>query len=191
MKRINLVISLMLCTLFTTSLFAGDKPVDPNNTAELAKESEAYCASTSGTKATQEMIEQKVDDVIALLKAKGVEGYKEMKGKNSKYLFAGTYITIHDFDGISLFHPIKPGIVGKALLNLKDSNGKLFFMEMTTIAKEKGSGWVSYTWPKPGEKTRSIKASYVKKGMINGIPVVVGCGTYDLSDAEVKALTTK
>lgn len=191
MRRINLAASLLVCTTIVVSLFAGEKPVDPNNTPELAKESETYCASTAGTKATQEMIEKKVDDVIALLKAKGTDAYKEMKGKDSKYLFAGTYITIQDYDGICYFHPIKSGIVGKNLLGLKDSNGKLFFLEMTTIAKEKGSGWVSYTWPKPGEKTRSVKASYVKKGTVNGVPVVVGCGTYDLSDAEVKALTAK
>lgn len=187
----KIVNTLLICMFIFTATAANDKPVDPNNTPELAKESELYCASTAGTKATQEMIENKVDEVIALLKEKGVDAYAEMKGKNSKYLFAGTYITIQDYDGICYFHPIKSGIVGKNLLGLKDSNGKLFFLEMTTIAKEKGSGWVSYTWPKPGETTRSIKASYVKKGTINDVPVVVGCGTYDLTDAEVKALTEK
>ncbi len=189
MKLLKSIATICVCFVGLTVAEGTVKGLDPNSTAELAKESEVYCATTTGTKATSELIEKKVDEAIALLKSKGVEAYKEMKGKDSKFLFAGTYIFVQDFDGVSLFHPIKSGVVGKELLNLKDSNGKLFFLEMTTIAREKGEGWVSYTWPRPGEKTRSIKASYIKKGIIDGKPVAVGCGTYDLSDAQVKALT--
>lgn len=185
------ITTLFLCSFSFAAEMKLEDFFDPNNSAELAKESEAFCASTATTKATAALIEKKVDEAIALLSEKGVDAYKEFKGKDSKFLFAGTYLWINDYDAVMLFHPIKPGLVTKPLLNLKDSDGKLFFLEMVSVVKEKGQGWVSYMWPKPGEKVRSLKVSFVKKAVINGKPVVVGCGTYDLSAEEVAKLTAQ
>lgn len=189
MKKVYTVCITLLLLIIVTSAENLSDFFDPNNDVALAKESEEFCASTGSTKATSEMIIKKVNEAIKILETKGVEGYKELKGKDSKFLFAGTYLWINDYDGVMLMHPIKPGLVTKPLLNLKDSNGKLLFLEMVTKVKSNNEGWVSYMWPKPGEKARSLKVSFVKKAVINGKPVVVGCGTYDLSEAEVKALT--
>jgi len=154
----------------------------------LAKESEAKCVETASTKATPKLIKTKVAAAVALLNKEGKAAYAKFKGKGSEFLFAGTYIWINDYDGVMLMHPIKPAMVGKALLGLKDGNGKRFFVDMVDVVKNKGEGWVDYTWPKPGEKERSLKVSYVKKATVDGTPVVVGCGTYDLADAEVQKL---
>jgi len=44
---------------------------------------------------------------------------------------------------------------------------------------KKGSGWVDYMWPKPGEKSPSKKVSYVKGAkMPTGEVVIVGAGIY-------------
>jgi signal transduction histidine kinase len=51
--------------------------------------------------------------------------------------------------------------------------------EFIETAKTKGSGWVDYMWPKPGEKNPSKKLSYVKRTkMPDGEMVIVGAGTY-------------
>jgi signal transduction histidine kinase len=75
-----------------------------------------------------------------------------------------------------LAHPAVPKLVGKEQSGLKDSNGKMFFLEFLNVAKEKGEGWVDYTWPKPGEKTPSPKTTYVYK--VPGMNVVIGAGVY-------------
>ena len=173
-----------------TIMYAFAGPVDKADKA-LAKESEAYCASTATTVATPEMIVEKVDKAVELLEKEGTSAYSKFHGKNSDFLFAGTYIWINDMEGTMLLHPIKPALVGNGLLGLKDGNGKRFFVEMVHLCSTAGKGWVDYTWPKPGATERSQKVSFVKKAIIDGEPVVVGCGTYDVSESEIQKLVAQ
>jgi signal transduction histidine kinase len=77
---------------------------------------------------------------------------------------------------------------GKSCIDFKDANGKLFFTAMNDVAKSRGSGWVDYMWPKPGEKQASLKVSYVKLVKVEGEDLVVGCGIYGVSPEEVQKL---
>jgi signal transduction histidine kinase len=176
----------LLLAAASSAVIAG-APVDKAD-SRLAKESESYCASTAETKATPEMIVEKVDEAIALLEKDGAKAYRKLQGKGSPFLFAGTYIWINDLDGHFLMHPLKPGLVGRNLLALKDGNGKRFLAAMIQKVKTDGEGWVDYTWPRPGEKKRSLKVSFVKKAVLEGEEVLVGCGTYDLSEEQVQEL---
>lgn len=65
--------------------------------------------------------------------------------------------------GILVAHPFRPQSIGKDITNHKDKEGKEFVKEYLKVVKEKGSGWVSYKWPKPGEKELSDKVTYVLK----------------------------
>jgi len=177
-------------TLFLAAVYVSLIHAQPSaDDIALAKESEAYCASTASEKPTPEIIIKKVDEACAILEKEGKKAFSKFHGKNSPFLFNGTYIWINDIQGKMLMHPIKPGLVGKDLIGLKDGNGKRFFVVMINVVKEKGAGWVDYTWPKPGEKERSLKVSYVKKAAVDGEDVVVGCGVYDLDEQIVADLT--
>jgi cytochrome c len=179
-------------SLTSVSLFAEEAkaPADDPVKEKLAKESEDACAASAKDKPTPEMIIKKVDEACKLLEKEGKASFPKFKGKDSQYIFAGTYIWIHDMEGVMQMHPVKYKMEGKHLIGLKDVNGKLFFTEMNKIAREKGSGWVDYMWPKPGEKDPSKKVSYVKLCKIDGVDMVVGCGVYDLSDEVVKKLVS-
>lgn len=85
-------------------------------------------------------------------------------------------------------HPIKYKMNGTSVLGFKDSNGKLFFVDMNELVKKKGAGWVDYMWPKPGETKPSRKISYVKLAKNGADEFVVGCGIYDVPDAEIEKL---
>ena len=158
---------------------------------ELGKESEEYCASTASTKPTIDMVKAKVDEACALVDKEGKASFDKFKGKSSPYIFAGTYIWINDMDGIMLMHPIKYKMDGSDLNNIKDAKGKRMFVEFIEKCKAKGSGWVDYMWPKPGEKAPSQKISYVKKAVCDGKEVVVGCGIYDVPPEEIARLTAE
>ena len=158
---------------------------------KLAAESETFCASTAANKPTPQSITKMVDEAVALVTKDGAKSFPKFKGKDSKFIFSGTYIWINDFDGKMLMHPIKPGMEGQDLLGLKDSNGKRFFVDMIAACKDKGAGWVDYMWPKPGATERSLKISYVKKAMLDGKPVSVGCGVYDMTMEEITKATAK
>jgi signal transduction histidine kinase len=77
---------------------------------------------------------------------------------------------------------------GRTNLLIKDANGKLFISEMNEKAKTKGAGWVDYMWPKPGEKTPSLKVSYGKLVNVEGEDLILGCGIYDVPPEEVQKL---
>jgi len=86
------------------------------------------------------------------------------------------YFWINDTKPVMIMHPIKPSLDGKDLAGFKDPNGKLLFIEMATVAKEKGAGFVDYYWPKPGQEEPAPKISYVKLHPDWGW--VVGSGIY-------------
>lgn len=119
-----------------------------------------------------------VDKAAALAESKGKAAFPEFKKKDSEWFKGETYIYVLDMKGTTLVHPANPELETKSTLDLKDVNGKAFIREFIETAK-KGSGWVDYMWPKPGEKSPSKKISYVKSSkMPNGETVVVGAGIF-------------
>jgi signal transduction histidine kinase len=71
------------------------------------------------------------------------------------------YLWINDFDRVMLMHPIKPELDGKDLTDFKDPAGRRIFLDMVDQAR-KGSGFVEYLWPKPGQAQPAEKVSYVQ-----------------------------
>ena len=185
MKRIGIVMLAVFFAIlgFQTLIALADKSPD-----ELAKETEDACTATAVTKPTPQMIMDKVNRACVLLLKEGKAGFSKFSGKDSEFVFAGTYIWIHDMAGVMRMHPIKYKMNGQSLVDYKDTNGKRFFNEMNKTAKEKGAGWVDYMWPKPGVKETSQKVSYVKLCNVQGEDLVIGCGVYDLPEADVQKL---
>jgi cytochrome c len=137
----------------------------------------AFSAEAPQSKEAKEIVAL-VDKAAALTESKGKTAFPEFKKKGSEWLKGETYIFIADMNGIILMHPANPELETKSILDIKDANGKAFMREFIETAK-KGSGWVDYMWPKPGEKTPSKKHSYIKSAkMPNGETVLVGAGIY-------------
>ena len=115
----------------------------------------------------------------ALIESKGRDAFPEFKKKDSKWYKGETYVFVDDMNGTVLVNPPTPEIEGKNLIDMKDAKGKALIREFIEIAKTKGSGWVDYWWPTPGEDKHSKKMSYIKKAkMPNGEMVIVGAGIY-------------
>jgi len=86
------------------------------------------------------------------------------------------YFWINDLEPKMLMHPNFPELDGKNLSDDKDPTGKYLFVEMVNICKEKGEGFVTYMWPKPGSKQPVPKLSYVK--LFKPWGWIVGSGIY-------------
>lgn len=168
--------SIVVATFILFFSFNGYAEMGPD---ELAKASEARAVATSSDPLTTDLIEKKVNEACVLLGQKGEAAFPDFQGQDSNFIFAGTYIWIHDQNGVMRMHPIKYKLNGRNLSHLTDTNGKLFFAVMNEVCEEKGSGWVDYMWPKPGEKKPSPKISFVKQVKHGDDIFVVGCGTYD------------
>ena len=153
----NLLITCGVVCLFYSPAFSADSPQSPEAKRLVAL----------------------VDKAVALIESKGKSAFPEFKKKDSEWLKGETYIFIADMSGTILMHPANPELETKSIIDLKDANGKVFMREFIETAKTKGSGWVDYMWPKPGEKSPSKKRSYVKRTkMPDGEMVIVGAGTY-------------
>ncbi|MDQ7031376.1 MAG: cache domain-containing protein [Desulfonauticus sp.] len=86
------------------------------------------------------------------------------------------YLFVMDLTGTIVLHPIKPSLIGKNVINLKDKKGNYIIKEMVNKVKNKGFGFVSYYWPKPGSDVPEEKLAYVEY-----FPVynwIVGSGLY-------------
>jgi cytochrome c len=65
-------------------------------------------------------------------------------------------------DGTVVLNPAFPAREGRAYHGEKDKKGKAFHDEILKVAQTRGSGWVDYWLPKPGQTEPSQKWSYVK-----------------------------
>ncbi|PYU91824.1 MAG: sodium:calcium antiporter [Acidobacteria bacterium] len=136
-----------------------------------------FSADPSQSKEAKQIVAL-VEKAAALTEGKGKAAFPEFKEKGSEWLRGETYIFIADMNGTILIHPANPELETKSILDMKDANGKAFMREFIETAK-KGSGWVDYMWPKPGEKKPSKKLSYIKQAkMPNGETILVGAGIY-------------
>ena len=98
----------------------------------------------------------------------------EINKKDGQFVKGSVYVFAQR-GGVMIAHPFKPVLIGRDLSSLKDSTGKQFFKEFVKVAKDPGSGWVDYMWPKPNEKDPSAKTSYILKVDDN---YFVGAGYY-------------
>lgn len=98
------------------------------------------------------------------------------------FLAKDAYIFVLDSTGVQVVNPAFPNLEGRNNLELRDTEGKFLVREMLEVARTKGSGWIDYMWPKPGENVATQKSTYVTRARLGEEWVVVGCGVY-LADA--------
>ena len=86
----------------------------------------------------------------------------EINKKDGKF-FKGNIFVFAWRGPVMVAHPYLHQGIGADLTNWKGRKGKEVTKEYMRIAKEEGSGWVDYWFPKPGEEEPSLKTTYVLK----------------------------
>jgi hypothetical protein len=129
-------------------------------------------------KATPEEVVSKIHEAVSYLSQAGEEGLESFNERSGPWVFKDTYAFVFDCSqGTIIAHPIRPKLVGKNLMGLKDIKGNYFFVQLCEASKKEQGGWVEYWWPKPGEEKPSRKISLLIQ--IPGMPYQVGSGIYD------------
>ena len=119
-----------------------------------------------------------VDKAVALIDKDGKTALSEFRKKDSEWFHGATYLFAYDLTGNVLLNPAFPIREGTNVSGQKDAKGKLFHDEIIKTAETKGSGWVDYMFPKPGQTEPSQKWAYVRKVTIDGVPGLVASGFY-------------
>ena len=95
----------------------------------------------------------------------------EFNKSEGDFIKGDLYVFVVDAAGVFLAHPIKPALVGKNMIELKDVEGTPLIKNFTEID---GEGWSPYKWPHPVTKQIRPKKSYI----INVDGFILGVGAY-------------
>jgi cytochrome c len=167
MKRLLLVALIVLVSL------VGMAMVNP----VIAQQSTPMSEKAIQEKAKQ--IEVLVNEAAGLIERTGkVAAFKEFRKKDSKWFSGDTYLFVYDLKSNVLLNAAFPEREGTNTTGQKDANGKLFHHEFIQVAGSKGSGWVDYMFPKPGQTQPSKKWAYVEGVNVDGVASLIASGFY-------------
>ena len=117
--------------------------------------------ATAAEFATKEEAIAMVRKAMALIKEEGPEkAYTEFTNKDGRFHDRDLYITVLDFDGKVLAHGQREDLIGKVVIDLKDSDGKLFMRERFELARRQPAFWQDYKFMNPTTKKVEPKEMY-------------------------------
>jgi signal transduction histidine kinase len=117
MKPITRAFAFLLVAFFAASTFAAAERGSPEEAEALVKKAIVHYKKVGKQKALA-----------------------DLSRKDGGFVDRDLYVTVYDFNGVSLAH-INPKFIGKDMLDLRDENGKLHIKERIELAQKQGSGW--------------------------------------------------
>ena len=157
--------------MFKQTLFASALPLLMGVNQAAAQQ-----APPSSPQATK--IETLVNNAAALVDREGKAALAKFRQRDSEWWSGNTYLFAYDMKLNVLLNPAFPQREGTNAHGEKDANGVFFHDDFVKMVEAKGSGWVSYMFPKPGQTQPSEKWSYVKAISVDGTPGLIGAGFY-------------
>ncbi|MGZ4831405.1 MAG: cache domain-containing protein [Terriglobales bacterium] len=116
-----------------------------------------------------------VKRAAAYVKYQGKEkALAEISKPNGMFDKGELYVFAYDLQGVMVAHPKNPALIGQNLLDVPDSQGKLFRKEIVEKAKASGSGWVDYVYLNPETNRQEHKTTYFQKVG----DIILCCGVY-------------
>ncbi len=113
--------------------------------------------------ATPKQAEEMVAKAVKAVSADKATAFKEITGKDKKWVHLDLYPVVYGMDGKCLAHGQNEKQVGKDLLELADADGKEFIKERVELAKSKGKFWQDYKFTDPVSKKVLPKSAYCEK----------------------------
>lgn len=134
-----------------------------------------FCTTVWAAGVSKEETKAFVKKAISYYKANGKEkALAEFSNPTGQFVKGDLYLTVWDFKGTQIAHGANKKLIGKNLLDLKDTSGKEFVKEFMAVGK-KGSGWVEYKWTNPASKQVESKHTYLEA--VND--TIIGAGIYE------------
>jgi len=134
-----------------------------------------HFGAVAASNGTPDEAKAMVERAVKLLEAEGKDkAFAAFNDPAGKFVDRDLYVFVINHEGVTVSHGANKALIGKSLLAVKDTDGKMFIQEMIDVAKGPGSGWVDYKWPNPTTKKVELKSSYIKKVG----DVIVGVGIY-------------
>ena len=118
-------------------------------------------AQDRGTAAEAEAMVKKA---VAFIKQNGAQtAYAEISNKQGQFVDRDLYVMVHSTEGKCLAHGANDKLIGRDMLEVKDSDGKTYMKERMELAKTKVSFWQDYKFTNPVSKKIEPKAAYCER----------------------------
>ncbi|MEO0002686.1 MAG: hypothetical protein RLZZ22_378 [Pseudomonadota bacterium] len=117
--------------------------------------------ANAGEKATPEEAMAMMKKAVAFVKTHGKDkAFSEFNNPKGQFVDRDLYVMCYDMWGNNKCHGSNPKLVGKNLLEIKDSDGKFIVKGLIAVAsKDSGKGWFEYKWPNAVTKTVEAKST--------------------------------
>lgn len=117
-------------------------------------------AHAEDTRATREEAQAMCEKAVQWFKEKGKDvTFAEINNQDStEFHDRELYLFVYDATGTNVAHGQKAALIGKNLIGLKDSDGKLMIKEIVEVAN---TGWVDFKWQNPVSKKVEAKSAYI------------------------------
>jgi signal transduction histidine kinase len=118
-------------------------------------------AKAMAEKAAQFFAAQGKDKAFAAI-TEGTDGFKDRD----------LYVFVYDDSGTCVAHGANKALIGKNLLDIRDTDGKPLIREIVAV---KTAAWVDFKWQNPQTKAIEQKHAYV----VRSGPYTFGVGAYE------------
>jgi cytochrome c len=129
----------------------------------------------AGVQGTKDEAVAMVKKAIEYIKANGNEkSFEEISNPQGKFVDRDLYVVVYDMTAKCLAHGQKANMVGKELIDFKDTDGKEYMKERVELMKKQPSAWQDYKFMNPVSKEIEPKSMYIERFG----DLIVGCGIY-------------
>jgi cytochrome c len=105
-----------------------------------------------------------VTNAVQFYKENGKEkALAEFNDPKGRFNFVELYIFVYDMTGTMIAEPRNKRLVGMHLINLPDSEGKLYVKAVVDMAVERGKGSVSYSFENPDTDGVEMRRIYLQR----------------------------
>ena len=141
------------------------------STAALAQDKDK--AKSKGTAAEATAM---VEKAIAHIKKVGREkAFADFNNKSGAFTDRDLYVVVYDIKGKVLAHGANEKMIGRDVIDLRDSDGKYFVKErVEMMAKPDAKAWQDYKFMNPVTRAIEPKSMYMRRYE----DLIVGCGIY-------------
>ena len=134
-------------------------------------------AQDKGKQGTAAEATAMVEKAIAHIKKVGRDkAFADFNNKSGPFTDRDLYVVVYDMKGKVLAHGANEKMIGKDLIDLRDSDGKYFVKERVDMMSKgpTAKGWQDYKFMNPVSRQIEQKSMYIHRFE----DLIVGCGIY-------------
>jgi len=131
--------------------------------------------ATAADEGTKEEAVAMVKKAIEYIKTNGNEkAFEEISNPKGMFSDRDMYVVVFDMNMKCLAHGQKKNMVGKEMIEFKDTDGKEYLRERQELMKKQPSAWQDYKFMNPVTKQIEPKTTYLERFG----DLIVACGIY-------------